>query len=296
MSEADLLGHIARLAATKPLGPRIEVGPGDDCAVVTIRGRLLVTVDQLVDGRHYDHGTAPIDLVARKALARSISDIAAMAGTPVCAVVAGCCPPGFPYGYELVDAIHRWGRALSCPVIGGDLATHDGRLVLSVTVLGECHATRGPVLRSGARAGDGVWVTGALGGSYRTGRHLSFPPRVTEGIALADLLGDRLSSMIDVSDGLGRDTARIARASGVRIALDAAAFPMALGVESWEEAAGDGEDYELVCTVTERAGDAAALGALGLTRIGEVYAGEGCIIRAPEGWEVDAASMGWDHR
>ena len=295
MSESELLAHIARLAAAKPLGPGIEVGPGDDCAVITASGRLLVTVDQLIDGVHYEHGTAPIDLVARKSLARSLSDIAAMAGTPIAAVVAGCCPPGFPYGYELVDAIHRWGRALACPVIGGDLAAHEGKLVLSVTVIGACHAKRGPVLRSGTRAGDAVWVSGPVGGSFRTGRHLSFEPRIRLGTALADLLGERLTSMIDISDGLGRDTARIARASGVRIDLDAASFPLAMGVEAWEDAARDGEDYELVFTVGGGAADDEALKALGCTRIGAASAGDGCGIRTPGGDTVDAEAMGWDH-
>ncbi len=293
MSEADLLLHIARIASQAPQDPRVEIGPGDDCAVLRTPHRVLVTVDQLIEGRHYDPALTSIDLIARKAMARGISDIAAMAGTPIAAVVSACCRSGFALATELIDAVHRWGREFSCPVVGGDLASHDSGLILSVTVLGSCHQKRGPVARSGARPGDSVWVTGALGGSFKSGRHLTFTPRVAEGVALADLLGNHLSAMIDISDGLGRDAARIARASGVRIEIDANQVPLASGVASWESGARDGEDYELLFTTG--APDSYALKKLGCTRIGEVRAGDGCVLRAPDGTTHDADHMGWDH-
>lgn len=203
---------------------------------------------------------------------------------------------GFPDADQLVDASHRWGRALGCPVIGGDLASHEGGLVLSVTVLGSCHPVRGPVLRSDAKPGDAVWVSGGLGASYRSGRHLSFEPRVALGTALADLLGHRLATMIDISDGLGRDAGRIARASGVRLELDARTFPLALGAHDWQDAARDGEDYELLFTARDADRDAEALRHLGCTRIGAVTPGVGCFIRSPANEMIDGHTMGWDHR
>lgn len=294
MNESDLLAHIARTAAAYPMGPDVLVGPGDDCAVLRIAGDLLVTVDQLIEGRHYAAGT-PLDLVARKAMARAISDIAAMAGVPIAAVVAGACPRGFPDGEALVDAIHAWGRHFACPVVGGDLATHDAPVALSVTILGRPHERRGPVLRSTARVGDSVWVTGPLGGSFRSGRHLTFEPRVAMGVKLADRLGPHLTAMIDISDGLGRDAGRIAEASGVRIELRAGDIPLAPGVASWRQGASDGEDYELLFTVDADAKDLQSLAPLECVRIGAVVPGAGCVIGGPDGSEIDARALGWDH-
>jgi len=295
--ESDLLRHIAEISAAGPSDPNVDVGPGDDCAVVNIGGAsVLVTVDQLVEGRHYEPKRTSIDLIARKAMARSVSDIAAMAGMPIAAVVAGCCRTGFPDGKDLISAIHRWGREFLCPVVGGDLASHhseDLGMVLSVTVFGVPHAMRGPVLRSGAKPGDAVWVTGEIGGSFASEKHLRFTPRIAEAAAIADLLGERLSSMIDISDGLGRDAARIARASGVRIEIEGPLIPLTPGVKKWSDAARDGEDYELVFTATGANSD--ALAKLGCTRIGAVTTGEGCVLRGPNGAELDAETMGWDH-
>jgi thiamine-monophosphate kinase len=162
--------------------------------------------------------------------------------------------------------------------------------------MGRPHATRGPVLRSGAKVGDGVYVTGAIGGSFekRTGlgRHLTFEPRLAEAMALCDALGPRLHAMMDISDGLGADSARIAAASRVRIRLEAASLPKSPGITDWKNAASDGEDYELLFAATGAVPSTVA--GTPVTRIGAVDAGTGCVI-VYGGREIDVAGMGWEH-
>lgn len=155
MHESDLLARIVgRSAGQRARFPHVLVGPGDDCALVRAGGaEVLLKTDQVVEGRHFVRGTAT-ELVARKALCRALSDVAAMAGTPVAALVGATLPRGMTGAGELSDALHAWGERYSCPVVGGDLATGGDGLVLCVSVLATAHASRGCVLRSGARAGD----------------------------------------------------------------------------------------------------------------------------------------------
>lgn len=310
MRESVLLKHI--YARSTALGPRVIVGPGDDCAVVGT-GRagdgppLLLTVDQLIEHRHYlgplragegSGGGTSVDLVARKAVARSVSDIAAMAGVPSWALATAALPPGFPgeLANALFDRMAHWAKHFGCPLVGGDIAssTEGAPAVLTVTIGGEPHARRGPVLRSGAEAGDEVWMTGRLGGSLPSGRHLTFEPRVAEARWLADTLGASLHAMIDLSDGLGRDACRVAEASGARLELDARLFP--LHEPASPTADRDGEDYELLWTMAP-APLPAACPATGtpMTRIGRVVAGSGCVIVDAAGRAWDATELGWDH-
>lgn len=296
--ESDLIKHIyARSAGVSASGGwSVVVGPGDDAAVMRspTGDVLLVTVDQLVEGRHYQTGAA-IDLIARKAVARSVSDIAAMGGTPAWATATAVLPDGYMSGDELFDAMSRWAIHWGCPLIGGDIAFHgasDHPLTLTVTIAGTMPAGREPVLRSGARAGDGVYVTGALGGSFASGRHLTFEPRVGEAAGLGTTLGGRLHAMIDLSDGLGCDAGRVATASGVRIELDAGAIPCHPGVGGWREALGDGEDYELMFTA---AGEVPReIVGTRITRVGRVVDGGGCVVVDGES-AVDVGDLGWDH-
>jgi thiamine-monophosphate kinase len=308
--ENDLLNRIyARSATPGALGPAIVVGPGDDCAVVRPVSRddglTLLTVDHCIEHRHYAGplgvGTS-LDLVARKAVARSVSDIAAMAGVPRWALATAALPPEFPQAAadELFDRCAHWARHWGCALAGGDIASTlpGAPAMLTITVGGEPHAQRGPVLRSGAKPGDEVWLTGRVGGSLPSGRHLTFEPRLAEAAWLADTLGDRLHAMIDLSDGLGRDAARLALASGVRLELLAADFP--LNQPPSASAASDGEDYELLFT-TAPTTTAAALPrtcpttGTPLTRIGRVLAGSGCVIIDAQGQPWDATTLGWDH-
>jgi len=306
MNEGELLEHI--YDRSRGLGgsfARVIVGPGDDCAVVeSQRGdRLLLSVDQLIAGRHFSQGEA-VERIAYKAMARSLSDIAAMGGSPSVALAAAAIPASFKHADALFDAMHAAAATLECPLVGGDIATTEGVLSLSVTVVGTPHEKRGPVLRSEARAGDGVYVTGALGGSLESGRHLTFTPRLTEGQWLCSTLGDRLGAMIDLSDGLGRDAGRIAVASGVVIELEANLLPMNNGIDDPMRALADGEDYELCFTARGDVPGVCPATETPITRVGRVVDGEveadsyagRCIVRLASGDVIDAGKMGWEHR
>lgn len=294
MRESELLEHI--YARSLAAGGSVIVGPGDDTAVVRVGDAdLLLTVDQLISGRHFPAVT-PIDLIARKAIARAVSDIAAMGGTPISALAAAALPDDFTEADALFDAMQRWAEHFQCPLVGGDIAVvaASAPLALTVTIIGTAHETRGPVLRSTARVGDDVFVTGRLGGSLGSGRHLRFTPRLAEGRWLCDALGDRLHAMIDLSDGLGIDAGRVAKASGVRIELDADALPMHADVADWRRAIGDGEDYELCFTAEGSVPASCEETGTPMTRVGRVVAGEGCVIHA-DATIIDASTTGWDH-
>lgn len=306
MRESELHQHIERIASDMTRRfPRILLGPGDDCAMFAGSDRMLVTVDQVVMGRHFEART-PVDLIARKAVARSISDLAAMASVPVCAVATGLLPPSYADARELTERLHHWANHWRCPLVGGDIATGpdspDGpALSLTVTAIGEVGPGERAITRSGARVGDAVYVTGRLGNSLASGRHLTFEPRVVDALWLRETLGDDLHAMIDLSDGLGRDAARIARASGVSITVDADLLPLHADTPGWRNALSDGEDYEL-CFVSARTlpEGARTPGGTEITRIGAVVARpEGdhawCSVRTPEGAIIDASAMGWEH-
>jgi thiamine-monophosphate kinase len=303
MREFELLQHVYAAAGSPT--ERVPVGPGDDMAVVQLEGRtLLAAVDQVVAGRHIDPATTPLELVGRKAVTRSLSDVAAMAGRPMALMAAATLPPEF--GRErataLFDAMRSTAEHYECPLIGGDIAFHDDTsspLVCSVTVLAE-PGPAGPVTRSGARVGDMLWVTGRLGGSVEAGgqgRHLTFEPRLVEALALAEALGKRLHSMIDISDGLGRDASHLAERSGVLIEIDAQRIPCADDVD-WRRAMGDGEDYELCFTA---AGDVpTSLGAVSVTAVGRVAERtdpKGPLVAVVDrGRTIDGSELGWEHR
>lgn len=227
----------------------VETGPGDDCAVVRVgKERLLLKTDAVVEGVHFLPST-PGPLVGRKALARVLSDVAAMGGTPTHALVTLALPPATPAAR--VTAIYRGLTALAkrhgVALVGGE-TTRAPKLLLSVALLGTCPK---PVLRGGGRPGDELWVTGTLGGSLRgkKPKHLHFAPRLAEGRWLAE---KRIASaMMDLSDGLAADLPRLARASRCAFALNRASLPHAPGATT-AAALGDGEDFELLFAVPLR--------------------------------------------
>jgi len=294
MRESVLLSQIAEAARGGfPGRPDVLVGPGDDCAVVRTPGGedLLLTVDQCVEGAHF-RPDRPLRDIARSAMGRAVSDIASMGGRPRWALASATLGGAFDQerASELFDEMAACALRWGCPLIGGDIAIHEGATVLSVTVIGAPHPERGPVLRSGARAGDVVCVTGPLGGAAASGWTRIPAPRVETGVRLCDALGADLHAMIDISDGLGRDAARIAERSGVLIELDAAAIPLAPGVEGWGAAVSGGEDYELCFTCP-----APPPADLGCTVVGAVKSGAGCKVVNPDGETLDASDLGWDH-
>jgi len=298
MRESELHKHINERSKGLSLlhGYKSIVGPGDDCAVLeNASGEiLLLTVDQLIEGRHFESGT-PIDLITRKAVARSVSDIAAMGGVPAWALGTGVLPRGYEHSNELFDAMHRWAEHWGCPLVGGDIAAHgapDHPLTLSVTIGGIMEGGHRPVLRSGAKAGDLVYLTGQVGGSFESGWHLLFEPRVDEGQA-ASRVGSGVHAMMDLSDGLGRDADRVAKASGVCIELDASRLPINHRCKDWLQACSDGEDYELLLCVDPDATPPEGL--MGPIGVCVASASPGAVIIDAYGKRHCAGDLGWDH-
>jgi thiamine-monophosphate kinase len=186
--------------------------------------------------------------------------------------------------------------AFGCAVVGGDTGSWGGKLALSVTILGRSGGTA-PVTRSGARPGDVLCVTGALGGSL-LGRHMDFRPRVNEAIALA-VLGPP-TSMIDLSDGLSRDLGHLCRESGVGAVVMAGAVPVHEdavrmrrdGRTPLDHALHDGEDYELLFTVGP--GTVKDLPAPAHV-IGAIQSGPGVWLQHPDGRREPLGPKGWEH-
>src|SRR5947199_2003077 len=213
--------YIDWLRQRTPADPRVLLGPGDDAAALrfTPGATCLVTTDMLLDGSCFRLAEAGPRRVGRKAMAVNLSDIAAMAGRPVAAVVSVGLPRrgGRALAEELYTGLREVADAFDTAIVGGDTNSWDGPLVISVTLLGEASG-RGPVRRSGARPGDWLMVTGPLGGSIR-GNHLDFTPRVREARRLHEVA--ELHAMIDVSDGLAADLGHLCAESGCGAVLSA---------------------------------------------------------------------------
>lgn len=317
MKEFDLLDHIYR--ANAALGPGVTIPPGDDMGAVRIGdANVLVTVDQLADGVHVDAAVTPLDRIGRKAMTRSLSDVAAMAAKPVGAVVAVCLPKDFGRSRAdgLFDAMRRTGEAYDCPLIGGDISMWDNPLLLTVTILAE-PAGIDPVTRPGALAGDIVCVTGRLGGSLETvdGRthHLDFEPRIEFARKLAGDPATRPNCMIDLSDGLARDLGHLCRAAGLSAEVDAQAIPVSPhavaaskrdGLPEWVHALSDGEDYELCFTIDAKRAKANLpdqIDRIPITQVGKILdrpaeTDAQVSVRLPDGQIKPVTDWGWEHR
>ena len=306
--EFDLIAAIRRRAGSHP---NVPLGIGDDAALVTGGGSTLVAADLLLEGRHFtvppeaSARLAAAALVGRKALAVNLSDVAAMAGRPVAAFVSvahhRAYGPAFAERLHagLADTADEFGVA----VAGGDTTVWDGPVVVNVTLLGEVAGGRA-VTRGGAKPGDRVFVTGPLGGSLPTGRHLTFPPRVSEALALHAAV--ELRAMIDISDGLAADLAHVAAESGVAIVLHADKVPRTAAAladpDPLARALTDGEDFELAFAVS--AADAGRLRSapppgVSVFEVGEVGAaphGPAVTILDAAGRAIALPERGWVHR
>jgi len=271
LAEVGEFAVIDRLVAGRRAGPGVVLGPGDDAALVAAPdGRVVVTTDMLVEGRHFrlDWAT-PLD-VGRKAVAQNAADIEAMGASVTGFVVALGAPPDTAASRLAALADGMWDEAqrLGAGIVGGDLVASP-QWVVSVTALGDL-GDRGPVTRAGATAGEVVAVRGELGRSaagyalLQNGidgfetlrrRHLVPQPPYGQGVVAADA---GAGAMTDVSDGLIADLRHIARASGVGIDLASAALAAdhdaladaaaAVAADPWSWVLGGGEDHALVAT------------------------------------------------
>jgi len=302
MKESDLIAYIRSRSSFDPAV--VPVGPGDDMAVVRCGGQdLLVAADQVLDGVHFRLAEHGAKAAGRKAMARNLSDVAAMAAVPLAAVATVALPRGFSddAAKALYAGLRELGDEFACPLVGGDIGSWDGMLAISLTILAT-PGPRGAVLRGGARAGDGICVTGSLGAGWRTDRHLTFRPRVREALALAGRCD--LHAMIDISDGLATDLGHICEMSGCGAEVQAAAVPIhpdaaRLGPDPLAAALGDGEDYELLFTLpADQAEKLAAenpLGDVRIARIGTITAGDARTLVMPDGRRAELAARGWEH-
>ena len=271
----------------------VSVGPGDDCAVLKFPGaagcELLAAVDQLARDVHYTADTAP-ELAGAKLLKRNLSDIAAMGGVPRWALLTVAA------GGRDAEWVLRFARGVAqcaekydVAVTGGDIAGLAADTeVATLTILDDVPASEA-VLRSGARAGDAVYVTGEIGNSFSSRHHLTFTPRLAEGW----FLRAHAHAMLDVSDGLLLDARRLAQASRVDLKIDAAAVPLRDGAKL-PEALSDGEDYELLFTAPGGLEKLWPGRFAKLTRIGEVLPGTGRILDA-NGHEYLTLKAGYEH-
>lgn len=297
MNEFEL---IEKLTRSLPTNKSVVTGCGDDCAVLDFGlpdKLLLFKTDAIVEGIHFK-SEAPPEKIGHKALARCLSDVAAMAGSPVAALVTIALPRTFdaPFVEAIYSGMSALARKHDVAIAGGETTTNPERILISVALLG--FVPRGKaVLRSGAEAGDAIFVTGELGGSL-AGRHLDFEPRLAEAHWLVEHFS--IHAMIDLSDGLAGDLRHILKASHTGAELLTTSIPVSRAAKfaSRAESAAktpllaaltDGEDFELLFTVAGK--DAVPVldawkkqfPKIPLTCIGKITAGEGITLRDKTG-------------
>ena len=293
MNEFEL---IARLTSALPTNDAVVTGAGDDCAVLDLGvpdKLILFKTDAVVEGLHFTRKTPP-EKIGRKALARNLSDIAAMAGIPTAALVTIALPENFDPEFvaKIYEGINALAREHGVAIVGGETTTNPERVLISISLIGT--VPRGKqILRSGAKTGDAIFVTGELGGSL-VEKHLEFEPRLAEARWLAENFS--VHAMMDLSDGLAGDLRHILNASGKGAELLKTAVPVSLaaklrakegstGKPAFAAALTDGEDFELLFTVASK--DAVKLmdswklkfPKLKLSCIGKIVAGDGILIR-----------------
>lgn len=229
---------------------RVLQGIGDDAAVVEISKdkMLLLTTDMLLEDAHFTRGTAAVK-IGHKALACNISDIAAMGGKPLYALVSLGLPTSLSVDFvkNIYRGMAKLTKEFGISIVGGD-TNKSHKTIINVALIGEVRKEN-IVLRSGAKIGDQIFVTGPLGKSFSTQWHLQFIPRLKEAQYLVNHF--KPTAMIDVSDGLAADVGHILKASKTGAVLDETKIPRRREA-SLEEALSDGEDFELAFTLSPK--------------------------------------------
>ncbi|MBO36038.1 MAG: thiamine-phosphate kinase [Verrucomicrobiales bacterium] len=304
MKETDL---ITKLTTDLPTDSSIDVGPGDDCAVINVDGKnVLLKTDAVVEGVHFTADTPP-EKIGRKAIARPLSDIAAMGGRPSHAVVTVGLPEDFDE--TRLKTIYRgageMGEQNGTYIVGGEI-TRNPVLLISVSLIGHVETDR-VLTRKGSRDGDAVFVTGELGGSI-AGKHLDFDPRLAEARWLAEQF--EIHAMIDLSDGLATDLRYLLGDNlGAELLTPAIPISRAAKERARDNPAGksallaaltDGEDYELLFTLPSKQAVSlhddwkTAFPELPLHCIGKITSQPGLHLRDDKGIQPFHA-QGYDH-
>ncbi len=242
-------GVIERVSRSIRVDGSVIKGIGDDAAVIKLKGKglMLFASDMIIEGVHFDLKSATPFEIGHKALGVNISDIAAMGGVPRYASISLGAPKNLDV--KILDGIYRGLKSIAkrynVNICTGD-TTSSNKLIIDAAIIGEV-GKREVVFRSGARRNDVILVTGRLGGSMK-GRHLRFLPRVDEARFLVKNF--KINSMIDISDGLSSDLAHICRESRAGAKIYESLIPISKDARSVGAALNDGEDFELLFTVS----------------------------------------------
>ena len=314
-SELDLIARIRQRGEVR--NRAVRLGIGDDCAIVrrSARSELVVTTDFSLEGRHFRRDWHTPESVGHRCLARGLSDVAAMGARPVAAFLSLAMPA--PLDVRWVDQFMVGFGALAkqwtTELAGGDTSQAPGPEILAdVVVVGE--AEQGKALRrSGARVGDGVYVTGALGGSaaelagLAAGRvkapgragvgqvHPQLFPEPRVGVGRRLLRRGLATACMDLSDGLSSDVRRMCDVSGVGVEIEAARIPLGSGA-TLAQALNGGEDYELLFTARAGVRVPKQMDGVPVTRVGTmVRKAAGVRILEADGTSRELAAGGWEH-
>jgi thiamine-monophosphate kinase len=324
LSEKALIAQIRKMAGSSHRGQThrphrtILIGIGDDCAVLRpVPGHdSLVTTDFTLEGIHFRQDWHPPESVGHRCLARGLSDIAAMGGELVAIFLSLALPRDLPQSW-----VNRFARSLirlaekhGASLAGGDSAESPDGILADIIVLGSVPKGKA-ILRSGAKPGDRIYVTGELGGSaaavakMRTQpqkkvnprdypSHFYPEPRIELGRTLREK--NLASAMIDTSDGLSTDLAHICEESGVGAEIDSSLIPRAhVGKPSkpvvLDLALHGGEDYELLFTARQRKRIPKKIAGVPITQIGQIFRSRGIFVRDSKGTVHPFHPRGWEH-
>jgi thiamine-monophosphate kinase len=308
-------GHSYRHASS-PKSGRVVTGIGDDCAVLRLPANrdLVTTTDFSLENVHFRRAWHPAESVGHRCLARGLSDIAAMGGEPVAAFLSLALPAKLPQAWVdgFMSGLLKLAREFRVSLAGGDTAQSPARVLADIVVLGSLPRGKA-VLRSGARPGDQIYVTGSLGGSAAAldllfskrklvpkqfPKHFFPEPRISQGRFLR--AKNFASSMIDISDGLSTDLNHICEESGVGAEIREEAIPRAISGKDREPvnlkfALHGGDDYELLFTARPRRIVPAEIFGVRVTCIGEITRGTRVSILNRSGKRSPLKAGGWQH-
>lgn len=323
LPEKQLIAQIRRAAASSARkrfqgSGTILQGIGDDCAVLRLAAGsdCLVTTDFTLEGIHFRRDWHPAESVGHRCLARGLSDIAAMGGEPVAAFLSLALPGDLPQDWvaRFARGLIRLGDRYGAKLAGGDTAQSPNGILADIIVVGSARKGKS-VLRSGARPGDRIYVSGALGGSAAAvvqmreqptkklnprdyPRHFYPAPRIELGRTLREK--GLATAMIDTSDGLSTDLAHICEESSVGAEISAALIPRArVGKPAREVglylALHGGEDYELLFTARPGKRVPRQIAGVAITQIGQIVRGRRILLKDENGASIELTPRGWEH-